>query len=123
VDTVPSSHIIDVAPTLTDVGRDFYAHTRAWPGAPTSTRSTKDTPVNKVKGDVTRLVRGIETRPWAHQEAGYWHVQVDHHPVLGYVMRVPAELGDPFTYEVYANARNKRGERIWAHREAQERPI
>ncbi|WP_414171731.1 hypothetical protein [Clavibacter tessellarius] len=39
-------------------------------------------------------------------------------PVLGYVMRIRAELGDPFTYEVYVDARNDRGQRIWVHREA-----
>ncbi|WP_316309471.1 hypothetical protein [Clavibacter michiganensis] len=77
-----------------------------------------DHPVNKVKGNVARLVRDVETHPWAHQEAGYWRVQVEDHPVLGYVMRVRAELGDPFTYEVYADARNERGQRIWVHREA-----
>ncbi|WP_316302839.1 hypothetical protein [Clavibacter michiganensis] len=74
--------------------------------------------MNKVKGDVKSLVWGVETHPWAHQEAGYWRVQVEDRPVLGYVMRVRAELGDPFTYEVYANARNERGQRIWVHREA-----
>ncbi|MFC3297873.1 hypothetical protein [Clavibacter michiganensis] len=74
--------------------------------------------MNKVKGDVTRLVRGVETHPWAHLEAGYWRVQVEDSPALGYVMRVRAELGDPFTYEVYADARNGRGQRIWVHREA-----
>jgi hypothetical protein len=74
--------------------------------------------VNKVNGDVDRLLREIETHPWAHPEAGYWRVQVENRPVLGYVMRVRAELGDPFTYEVYANARNDRGQRIWVHREA-----
>ena len=74
--------------------------------------------MNKVKGDVARLVRGIETHPWAHEEAGYWRIQVEDSPVLGYVMRLRAELGDPFTYEVYADARNERGQRIWVHREA-----
>ncbi len=74
--------------------------------------------MNKVKGDVTRLVRDVETHPWAHLEAGYWRVQVEDSPVLGYVMRVRAELGDAFTYEVYADARNVRGQRIWVHREA-----
>lgn len=73
--------------------------------------------MNKVKGDVTLLVRGVETHPWAHQEAGYWRVQVEGHPVLGYVMRVRVELGNPFTYEVYANARNEHGQRIWVRRE------
>jgi hypothetical protein len=77
-----------------------------------------DHPVNKVKGEVTLLVRGIETRPWAHLEAGYWRIQVEDSPALGYAMRVRAELGDPFTYEVYADARNERGQRIWVHREA-----
>ncbi|CAQ03267.1 hypothetical protein B5P19_15225 [Clavibacter sepedonicus] len=75
-------------------------------------------PVNKVKGDVTRLVRDVETHPWAHPEAGYWRVQVEGHPVLGYVMRMRMELGDPFTYEIYGDARNDRGQRIWIHREA-----
>ncbi|CAM98515.1 hypothetical protein pCM2_0034 (plasmid) [Clavibacter michiganensis subsp. michiganensis NCPPB 382] len=74
--------------------------------------------MNKVKGDVTRLVRGLETHPWAHQEAGYWRVQVEDSPVLGYVMRIRAELGEPFTYEVYADARAERGQWIWIHREA-----
>lgn len=74
--------------------------------------------MNKVKGGIVRLVRGVETHPWAHQEAGYWRVQVEDSPVLGYVMRVRAELGDPFTYEVYADARNERGQRIWIHRDA-----
>ncbi|WP_445337649.1 hypothetical protein [Clavibacter sp. CFBP 8614] len=57
--------------------------------------------MNKVRGDVTRLVRGVETHPWAHLEAGYWRVQVEDHPVLGYVLRVRAALGDPFTYEIH----------------------
>ncbi|WP_244629291.1 hypothetical protein [Clavibacter capsici] len=73
-----------------------------------------DHQVNKVKGGATRLVRGIETHPWA----GYWRVQVEDHPVLGYVMRLRAELGVPFAYEVYASARNERGQRIWVHQEA-----
>jgi hypothetical protein len=37
-----------------------------------------------------------------------------------YVMRHRAELGDPFTFEIYAdarNARNARGQRIWVRRE------
>jgi hypothetical protein len=44
-------------------------------------------------------------------------VQVEDQPVLGYVMRHRAELGDPFTFEVYADARNPRGQRIWVRRE------
>ncbi|MHC2186852.1 hypothetical protein [Rathayibacter agropyri] len=37
--------------------------------------------------------------------------------MLGYVMRVRAELGDPFTFEVDADARNEFGQRIWLRRE------
>ncbi|MFH6681128.1 hypothetical protein [Clavibacter michiganensis] len=73
--------------------------------------------MNKVKGGVDRLVREIGSHPWAHLEAGYWRVQVEDHPVLGYVMRVRAEIGDTFTFEVYADARNARGQRIWVRRE------
>ncbi|PPF66661.1 hypothetical protein C5E16_10945 [Clavibacter michiganensis] len=63
------------------------------------------------------LVRSTGRHPWAHLEAGYWRVQVEDQPVLGYVMRVRAELGDPFTFEIYADARNARGQRIWVRRE------
>lgn len=77
--------------------------------------------MSKVKSKldgIDSLVRGIGDHPWAHLEAGYWRVQVEDQPVLGYVMRVRAELGDPFTFEVYADARNARGQRIWVRSEA-----
>ncbi|WP_175345520.1 hypothetical protein [Clavibacter tessellarius] len=45
--------------------------------------------MDRAKSD-TRLVRGVETHPWAHQEAGYWHVQAEGPSVLGYVIRVRA---------------------------------
>jgi len=73
--------------------------------------------VNKVKSNVSGLVRGIGDHPWAHLEAGYWRVQVEDQPVLGFVMRVRAEIGDTFTFEVYADARNARGQRIWVRSE------
>jgi hypothetical protein len=63
------------------------------------------------------LARHIGAHPWAHLEAGYWRTQVGDRPVLGYVMRHRAELGDPFTFEVYADAQNARGQRIWVRRE------
>jgi len=72
--------------------------------------------VSKIKSKldgIDSLVRGTGQHPWAHLEAGYWRVQVEDQPVLGYVMRVRAELGDPFTFEIYADARNARGQRIW----------
>ncbi|GAB7304435.1 hypothetical protein MAFF212519_23140 [Clavibacter michiganensis] len=50
-------------------------------------------------------------------EAGYWRIQVEDRPVLGYVMRHRAELGDPFTFEIYADAHNELGQRIWLRRE------
>ncbi|MDO4144203.1 hypothetical protein [Clavibacter michiganensis] len=37
--------------------------------------------------------------------------------MLGYVIRHRAELGDPFTFEVYADARNDQGQRIRIRRE------
>ncbi|PPF56006.1 hypothetical protein C5C13_11730 [Clavibacter michiganensis] len=52
-----------------------------------------------------------------HLEAGYWRIQVEDRPVLGYVIRHRAELRDPFTFEVYADARNDQGQRIWIRRE------
>ena len=76
--------------------------------------------MSKVKSKldgIDSLVRSTGRHPWAHLEAGYWRVQVEDQPVLGYVMRHRAELGDPFTYEVYADARNARGQRIWVRRE------
>jgi len=73
--------------------------------------------VNKVKSGIASLVRDVGTHPWAHLESGYWRVQVEDRPVLGYVMRVRAELGAPFTFEVYADARNELGQRIWLRRE------
>jgi hypothetical protein len=75
--------------------------------------------VSKVKSKldgIDSLVRSTGQHPWAHLEAGYWRVQVEDQPVLGYVMRHRAELGDPFTYEIYADARNARGQRIWVRR-------
>jgi hypothetical protein len=69
-------------------------------------------PVSKVKSKldgVDTLVRDVGAHPWAHLEAGYWRVQVEGGPVLGYVMRHRAELGDPFTFEVHADARNELG--------------
>ena len=76
--------------------------------------------MSKVKSKldgIDSLVRSTGQHPWAHLEAGYWRVQVEDQPVLGYVMRHRAELGDPFTFEVYADARNGRGRRIWVRRE------
>ncbi len=76
--------------------------------------------MSKVKSKldgINSLVRSTGQHPWAHLEAGYWRVQVEDQPVLGYVMRQRAELGDPFTFEIYADARNARGQRIWVHRE------
>jgi hypothetical protein len=76
--------------------------------------------VSKVKSKldgIDSLVRSTGRHPWAHLEAGYWRVQVEDQPVLGYVMRHRAELGDPFTFEVYADARNARGQRVWVRRE------
>jgi len=73
--------------------------------------------VNKVKGSINGLVRDVGAHPWAHPEAGYWRIQVEDRPVLGYVMRHREELGDPFTFGVYADARNELGQRIWLRRE------
>ncbi|WP_434181396.1 hypothetical protein RI685_16355 (plasmid) [Clavibacter michiganensis] len=73
--------------------------------------------MNKVKGSIDGLVRDVGAHPWAHLEAGYWRIQVEDHPVLGYVIRHRAELGDPFTFELYADARNGQGQRIWIRRE------
>ena len=80
----------------------------------------REPPVSKVKSTldgIDSLVRSTGHHPWAHLEAGYWRVQVKDRPVLGYVMRHRAELGDPFTFEVYADARNELGQRIWLRRE------
>jgi hypothetical protein len=77
-------------------------------------------PVSKVKSKldgIDSLVRSTGQHPWAHLEAGYWRVQIEDQPVLGYVMRHRAELGDPFTFEIYADARNAHGQRIWVRRE------
>jgi hypothetical protein len=76
--------------------------------------------MSKVKSKldgIDSLVRSTGQHPWAHLEAGYWRVQVEDQPVLGFVMRVRAEIGDTFTFEVYADARNARGQRIWVRRE------
>ncbi|PPF64712.1 hypothetical protein C5E16_14225 [Clavibacter michiganensis] len=73
--------------------------------------------VKSKRNGIDSLVRSTAQHPWAHLEAGYWRVQVEDQPVLGYVMRVRAELGDSFTFEVYADARNERGQRIWVRRE------
>ncbi|MBT1636863.1 hypothetical protein [Clavibacter michiganensis] len=76
--------------------------------------------MSKVKSKldgIDSLVRDVGAHPWAHLEAGYWRIQVEDRPVLGYVMRHRAELGDPFTFEVYADARNELGQRIWLRRE------
>jgi hypothetical protein len=79
-----------------------------------------DHPVSKVKSKldgIDSLVRSTGRHPWAHLEAGYWRVQVEDQPVLGYVMRQRAELGDPFTFKIYADARNALRQRIWVRRE------
>jgi hypothetical protein len=76
--------------------------------------------VSKVKSTVDRidrLIGSVGEHPFAHLEAGYWRVQVQNQPVLGYVVRHRVELGDPFTFEIYADARNDRGQRIWVRRE------
>ncbi|AWF98309.1 hypothetical protein [Clavibacter michiganensis] len=73
--------------------------------------------MNKVRSSIDGLVRDVGAHPWAHLEAGYWRIQVEDRPLLGYVMRARAELGDPFTFEVYADARNELGQRIWLRRE------
>lgn len=43
-------------------------------------------------------------------------------PVLDHAMRHRAELGDPFTFEVYTDARNELGQRIWIRREGPSNP-
>jgi hypothetical protein len=76
--------------------------------------------MSKVKSTIDRIDRLIGTvgeHPWAHLESGYWRVQVEDQSVLGFVIRHRAELGDPFTFEIYADARNKQGQRIWLRRE------
>ena len=73
--------------------------------------------MNKVRSSIDGLVRDVGAHPWAHLEAGYWRIQVEDRPVLGYVMRHRAELGASFTFEVYADARNEQGRRIWIRRE------
>ncbi|WP_181030613.1 hypothetical protein [Clavibacter michiganensis] len=60
---------------------------------------------------------GCSHVPWAACEAGYCRIQVEDRPVLGCMMRVRAELGDPFTFEVHTNARNELGRRIWLRHE------
>ncbi len=77
-------------------------------------------PVSKVKSKldgIDSLVRSTGQHPWAHLQAGYWRIQVEDRPVVGYVIRHRAELGDPFTFDVYADARNDQGRRIWIRRE------
>ncbi|MDO4039272.1 hypothetical protein [Clavibacter michiganensis] len=76
--------------------------------------------MSKVKSKldgIDSLVRSTGQHPWAHLEAGYWRVQVEDRPILGFVMRVRADIGDTFTFEVYADARNARGQRIWVRSE------
>jgi hypothetical protein len=76
--------------------------------------------VSKVKSTVDRidrLIGSVGEHPFAHLEAGYWRVQVEDRPVLGYVVRHRVELGDPFTFEIYADARNDRAQRVWVRRE------
>ena len=76
--------------------------------------------MSKVKSKldgIDSLVRSTPGHPWAHLEAGYWRVQVEDQPVLGYVVRHRVDLGDPFTFAIYADARNDSGQRIWVHRE------
>ncbi len=76
--------------------------------------------MSKVKSKldgIDSLVRSTGQHPWAHLQAGYWRIQVEDRPVLGYVIRHRAELGDPFTFDVYADARNDQGRRIWIRRE------
>ncbi len=77
-------------------------------------------PVSRVKSKldgINSLVRSTGQHPWAHLQAGYWRIQVEDRPVVGYVIRHRAELGDPFTFDVYADARNDQGRRIWIRRE------
>ncbi|WP_440657194.1 hypothetical protein ACAD35_03002 (plasmid) [Clavibacter nebraskensis] len=77
--------------------------------------------MSKVKSKldgIDSLVRSTGQHPWAHLEAGYWRIQVKDHPVLGFVIRHRAELGEPFTFEMYADARNEHSQRIWIRREA-----
>jgi hypothetical protein len=69
-------------------------------------------PVNEVRSSIDGLVRDVGDHPWAHLEAGYWRIQIEDRPALRYVMRVRAELGDPFSFEIYADARNELGQRI-----------
>jgi len=76
--------------------------------------------VSKVKSTVDRidrLIGSVGEHPFAHLEAGYWRVQVEDQPVLGYVVRHRLELGDPFTFEIYADVRNDRDQRVWVRRE------
>lgn len=76
--------------------------------------------MGKVKSTVDRidrLIGSVGEHAFAHLEAGYWRVQVEDQPVLGYVVRHRVELSDPFTFEIYADARNDCGQRIWVRRE------
>jgi hypothetical protein len=69
--------------------------------------------VKSTIGRIDRLIGTVGEHRWAHLESGYWRVQVEDQPVLGFVIRHRAELGDPFTFEIYADARNEQGQRIW----------
>ncbi|MGJ1464213.1 hypothetical protein ACR8AL_05065 [Clavibacter sepedonicus] len=73
--------------------------------------------MNKVTGSIDGLVRDVGVHPGAHLEAGYWRIQVEDRPVLGYVIPHRAAPGDPLTFELYADARNDQGQRVWIRRE------
>ncbi|MDO4073419.1 hypothetical protein [Clavibacter michiganensis] len=52
--------------------------------------------MSKVKSKldgIDSLVRSTGQHPWAHLQAGYWRIQVEDRPVVGYVIRHRAELG------------------------------
>ncbi len=69
--------------------------------------------MSKVKSKldgIDSLVRSTGQHPWAHLQAGYWRLQVEDRPVLGYVIRHRAELGDPFTFDVYATPATTRAD-------------
>ncbi|OUE28675.1 hypothetical protein BFL35_16520 (plasmid) [Clavibacter michiganensis] len=134
-DAPPSQSPKTHASTNTSAGTPPHARTRLPPlmsrlvltlgdergrALPLNRIDGREHPVSKVKSKldgIDSLVRDVCSHPWAPLEAGYWRIQVEEHPVLGYVMRHRAELGDPFTFEVYADARNDLGQRIWLRRE------
>ncbi|MDA3803372.1 hypothetical protein PED38_01010 [Clavibacter sp. CT19] len=71
---------------------------------------------SKQSGDASGAISPVPEHPHAHPVRGAWLVRVGDGPALGWVLRLRADLADPFSYEVYACGLGADGLRVWVAR-------